>query len=304
MSLLVVGSVAFDTLETPHGRAERVMGGSATYFALSAAFFTRVNLVGVVGEDWGEKEMKAFDGRNIDLAGLERMPGKTFHWQGRYSQDMNHRDTICTDLNVFEFFKPKISEAYRKSDRVFLGNIHPTLQSDVLDQVEKPKLVGCDTMNLWINGAPKELARTLARVEVLLINDSEARELTRETNLVRAARKIQKMGPGIVIIKKGEHGALLFNNHSSIFSAPALPLEHVFDPTGAGDTFGGGFMGFVDKYGVHNDRELRQAVIMGSTMASFCVEKFSVDRLLELTWPEIEERFRKFSELTHFERLA
>lgn len=304
MSLLVVGSVAFDTLETPHGRAEKVMGGSATYFALSASFFTRVNLVGVVGEDWGDKEMNAFAGRDIDLAGLERMKGKTFHWQGKYSADMNHRDTICTDLNVFEFFKPKISDAYRKSDRVFLGNIHPTLQSDVLDQVEKPKLIGCDTMNLWINGAPKELAQTLSRVEVLLINDSEARELTHETNLVKAARKIQKMGPGIVIIKKGEHGALLFNNHSSIFSAPALPLEHVFDPTGAGDTFGGGFMGFIDKYGVHNDRELRQAVIMGSTMASFCVEKFSVDRLLELTWPEIEARFRKFSDLTHFERLA
>jgi sugar/nucleoside kinase (ribokinase family) len=304
MSLLVVGSVAFDTLETPHGRAERVLGGSATYFAVSASFLTRVNLVGVVGDDWGDAQMNAFAGRDIDVSGLERLPGKTFHWQGRYSDDMNSRDTVCTDLNVFASFQPKISEAYRKSDRVFLGNIHPTLQEDVLDQVDRPKLVGADTMNLWINGAPAELAKTLARVEALLINDSEARELTKETNLVKAARKIQAMGPSVVIIKKGEHGALLFNDHSSIFSAPALPIENVFDPTGAGDTFGGGFMGFIDRAGSQDDKTLRQAVIMGSTMASFCVEKFSLDRLLELTKPEIDARFKRFSELTHFDRVS
>lgn len=303
MSLLVVGSVAFDTLETPYGHAARVLGGSATYFAVAAAYFTRVNLVGVVGDDFGDKEMAAFRGRNIDLAGLERQSGKTFHWHGKYSQDMNSRDTIRTDLNVFESFKPKIVDAYRKSDYVFLGNIHPVLQSDVLDQVEKPRLSGADTMNLWIGAASKELAAMLKRVDLLLINDSEARDLTKETNLVKAARAMQAMGPKVVIIKKGEHGALLFNG-STVFSAPALPLEQVFDPTGAGDTFAGGFMGFIDRAGSHDDKTLRQAVVMGSTLASFCVEKFSLDRLLELNQKEIDERYRRFSDLAHFERLV
>ena len=231
MSILVVGSVAYDTVETPLGRAERVLGGSASFFAVAASFFAPVNLVGVVGDDFGDAQLAAFRGRPIDLAGLERMQGKTFHWQGKYSQDLNSRDTICTDLNVFEFFEPKIPAAYRRSELVFLGNIDPVLQRRVLEQVERPRLVACDTMNFWIKGKPQELRETLAKVQVLLINDQEARELSGEWNLVRAARAIRAMGPRTLVVKKGEHGVLMFTDEGS-FSAPALPLEHVVDPTG------------------------------------------------------------------------
>jgi len=302
MSILVVGSVAYDTVETPSGRAERVLGGSASFFAVAASFFSQVNLVGVVGDDFGEEQRKAFRGRPIDLAGLERMEGQTFHWQGRYSQDLNSRDTIRTDLNVFEFFQPKIPAAYRRSELVFLGNIDPVLQRQVLAQVERPRVVACDTMNYWIKGKPEELRQTLREVHVLLINDQEARELSGEWNLVKAARAIHEMGPRTLVVKKGEHGVLLFG-HENVFAAPALPLETVIDPTGAGDTFAGGFMGYLASVPELSDAVLRQAVVMGSTLASFCVEAFSLDRLLTLTRPEIDARYRVFQELTKFESL-
>jgi sugar/nucleoside kinase (ribokinase family) len=302
MSILVVGSVAYDTVETPAGRRERVLGGSASYFAVAASFFTPVNLVGVVGGDFGEEQLAAFRGRPIDLAGLERAEGKTFHWQGRYSQDLNSRDTIRTDLNVFEFFQPKIPRAYRGSELVFLGNIDPLLQRDVLAQVDAPRVVACDTMNYWIKGKPAELRETLARVDVLLINDQEARELSGEWNLVKAARAVRAMGPKTLVVKKGEHGVLLFG-HETCFAAPALPLETVVDPTGAGDTFAGGFMGYLASVPELHDAALRQAVVMGSTLASFCVEAFSLDRLVALTRPEIEARYGVFQELTTFESL-
>jgi len=302
MSILVVGSVAYDTVETPLGRAERVLGGSASFFSVAASFFAPVNLVGVVGHDFGDAQLAAFRGRAIDLAGLERMQGKTFHWQGKYSQDLNSRDTICTDLNVFEFFEPKIPAGYRRSDIVFLGNIDPGLQRRVLEQVERPRVVACDTMNFWIKGKPQELRETLAKVQVLLINDQEARELSGEWNLVRAARAIRAMGPRTLVVKKGEHGVLMFTDQGS-FAAPALPLEHVVDPTGAGDSFAGGFIGYLASIPDGGDAALRQAVVMGSTLASFCVEAFSLDRLLTLTRPEIDERYSVFERLTRFESL-
>jgi len=307
MSILVVGSVAYDTVETPFGRAERVLGGSASFFAVAASFFVPVNLVGVVGRDFGEKQLAAFRGRGIDLEGLERMDGETFHWQGKYSYDLNSRETVCTELNVFEFFKPKIPVRYRQSEHVFLGNIDPVLQREVLDQVERPRLVACDTMNFWIEGKPGELKRTLERVDVLLINDAEARQLSGEWNIVKAARAIRALGPRTLIVKKGEHGVLMFTEDGS-FAAPAYPLEEVFDPTGAGDTFAGGFVGYLasalgpTEAPPHpDDVVLRRAVVMGSTLASFCVEAFSLDRLLRLTRTEIDERYRLFKRLTHFE---
>jgi sugar/nucleoside kinase (ribokinase family) len=303
MSILVVGSVAYDTVETPFGKAERVLGGSASFFSVAASFFVPVNLVAVVGNDFGEAQLAAFRGRSIDLDGLERQAGATFHWQGKYSYDLNSRDTICTELNVFESFKPKIPAKYRASEHVFLGNIDPILQREVLDQVDRPKIVACDTMNFWISGRAAELKRTLARVDILLINDSEARELSGEWNIVKAARAIRALGPKTLIVKKGEHGVLMFSEEGS-FAAPAYPLEDVFDPTGAGDTFAGGFMGYLAAH--HSgpaDGALRQAVIMGSTLASFSVEAFSLDRLLKLTRREIDERFGLFKRLTHFEAI-
>jgi sugar/nucleoside kinase (ribokinase family) len=310
MSILVVGSVAYDTVETPFGKAERVLGGSASFFAVAASFFVPVNLVGVVGEDFGEAQLVAFRGRDIDLEGLERVPGKTFHWQGRYSFDLNARETVCTELNAFETFKPKIPARYRRSEQVFLGNIDPVLQREVLDQVERPRLVACDTMNFWIEGKPDELRKTLARVDVLLINDAEARQLSGEWNVVKAARAIRAMGPRVLVVKKGEHGVLMFTEGES-FAAPAYPLEEVFDPTGAGDTFAGGFVGYLAEQtggaagtGPRDEgAALRRAVIMGSTLASFSVEAFSLDRLLRLTRAEIDARFRLFKQLTHFEPL-
>jgi sugar/nucleoside kinase (ribokinase family) len=230
------------------------------------------------------------------------MQGKTFHWQGKYSQDLNSRETICTDLNVFEFFEPKIPEGYRRSELVFLGNIDPGLQRRVLEQVERPRVVACDTMNFWIKGKPQELRETLAKVQVLLINDQEARELSGEWNLVRAARAIRAMGPRTLVVKKGEHGVLMFTDYGS-FAAPALPLESVVDPTGAGDSFAGGFIGYLASAPELGDAALRQAVVMGSTLASFCVEAFSLDRLLTLTRPEIEARYGVFERLTRFESL-
>jgi len=302
MAILVVGSVAYDTVETPFGRAEKVLGGSASFFSVAASFFAPVNLVAVVGDDFSEKAMSAFQGRPVDLEGLERTAGKTFHWQGKYSYDLNSRETVCTDLNVFEFFKPRIPDRYRRSEHVFLGNIDPVLQRQVLDQVERPRLVACDTMNFWISGKPEELKRTLAAVDILLINDAEARQLSGEWNIVKAARAIRAMGPHTLVIKKGEHGVLMFSEDGS-FAAPAYPLEEVFDPTGAGDTFAGGFLGYLAGSPTLDEAALRRAVIMGSTLASFCVEAFSLDRLLTLSRPEIDARYRLFKRLTHFEEV-
>jgi sugar/nucleoside kinase (ribokinase family) len=302
LSILVVGSVAFDSVETPIGRAEQVLGGSASFFAVAASFFTEVNLVAVVGDDFTAKYRRAFEGRPIDLQGLEEAPGETFHWQGKYSHDLNSRETLRTDLNVFEAFKPKIPAKYQASDYVFLGNIDPDLQRDVLDQVRAPKLVACDTMNFWIAGKPAELLKTLERVSILLVNDAEARQLSGEWNLVKAARKIRGMGPKTLIVKKGEHGVLMFAEDGA-FAAPAYPLEEVFDPTGAGDTFAGGFLGYLAASGEGGGSALRQAVVMGSTLASFCVEAYSLDRLLGLKREEIFERFRLFSRLTEFQPL-
>ena len=302
MSILVVGSVAYDTVETPFGRAEKVLGGSASFFSVAAAFFAPVNLVAVVGDDFGPAAMAAFQGRPIDLEGLERTAGKTFHWQGKYSYDLNSRETVCTDLNVFEFFKPRIPDRYRRSEHVFLGNIDPVLQRQVLDQVERPRLVACDTMNFWISGKPEEVRRTLAAVDILLINDAEARQLSGEWNVVKAARAIRALGPRTLVIKKGEHGVLMFSEEGS-FAAPAYPLEEVFDPTGAGDTFAGGFLGYLAGTPKVDEAALRRAVVMGSTLASFCVEAFSLDRLLTLSRPEIDARYRLFKRLTHFEEV-
>jgi sugar/nucleoside kinase (ribokinase family) len=302
MSILVVGSVAYDTVETPFGRAEKVLGGSASFFAVAAAFFAPVNLVAVVGDDFSAAAMAAFQGRPIDLEGLERTAGKTFHWQGKYSYDLNSRETVCTDLNVFEFFKPRIPDRYRRSEHVFLGNIDPVLQRQVLDQVERPRLVACDTMNFWISGKPEEVRRTLAAVDVLLINDAEARQLSGEWNVVKAARAIRALGPHTLVIKKGEHGVLMFSEEGS-FAAPAYPLEEVFDPTGAGDTFAGGFLGYLAGTPKVDEAALRRAVVMGSTLAFFCVEAFSLDRLLTLSRPEIDARYRLFKRLTHFEEV-
>ena len=302
MSILVVGSVAYDTVETPVGKAERVLGGSASFFSVAASFFVPVNLVAVVGNDFGEEQLAAFRGRPIDLEGLERMEGQTFHWGGKYSLDLNSRETLFTDLNVFEFFKPKIPASYRTSEVVFLGNIDPVLQRQVLSQVERPQLVACDTMNFWIDGKPDELRETLRQVQVLLINDAEARELSGEWNLVKAARAVRKMGPRTLVVKKGEHGVLMFTE-DGCFAAPAYPLEEVFDPTGAGDTFAGGFLGYLASTGEQGDAALRRAVVVGSTLASFCCEAFSLDRLLTLTRTEIDERYREFQDLTRFESL-
>jgi len=302
MSILVVGSVAFDSVETPFGKADRVLGGTASFFSVAASFFAPVKLVGVVGDDFGDKEMKAFEGRDIDLEGLERAAGKTFFWAGKYSWDLNSRDTLTTDLNVYEKFEPKIPEAYRNCEYVFLGNIDPVLQRGVLDQVERPKVVACDTMNFWIEGHNEELKKTLKLVDILTINDSEARQLSGEWNLVKAAAAIRAMGPHTLIIKKGEHGVVMFSKEGC-FAAPAFLLEDVFDPTGAGDTFGGGFLGYLASAGRVDETALRQAVVMGSALASFCVEAFSLDRLVKLSRKEIDDRFRLFEELTHFESL-
>ena len=302
MSVLVVGSVALDSVETPFGKADDVLGGSATFFSASASHLSPVQLVGVVGNDYPIEQLQPLAERGVDLSGLERADGRSFRWRGRYRHDLNSRDTLRTDLNVFETFKPRIPEKYRRSEHVFLGNIHPVLQREVLDQVEKPKVVACDTMNFWISGEPAELKRTLSLVDILLINDAEARELSGEWNIVKAARAIRAMGPKTLVMKKGEHGVVMFSDEGS-FAAPAYPLENVFDPTGAGDTFAGGFMGYLASRPGEGEAALRRAVIMGSTLASFCVEAFSLDRLLRLTRQEIDDRFRLFKRLTHFETL-
>lgn len=300
--ILAVGSVAFDTIKNPFGEVTRVVGGSATYFSVAASFFTQVRLVAVVGDDFGDRGRRLFEGRPVDLTGLQTLPGETFRWKGEYGFDLNVRESIYTKLNVFEQFQPVIPDAHRASPFVFLGNIHPRLQLDVLDQVTGPRMVAADTMNFWIEGTPGELREVLKRVDVLIINDSEARELSGEANLVKAARAIRAMGPCTVVIKRGENGVLMTcPGEVEFFAAPAMPLEEVFDPTGAGDTFAGGFVGYLAACGEITDAAMARAIIYGSTLASFAVEDFSLDRLLRLTKGEIAERFRLFRELTYFD---
>lgn len=299
MSLLVIGSMGLDTIETPFGRVEDVIGGTAIYCGVAASYFANVRLVGVVGEDFPRAEIEFMKSRNIDLEGLEIKPGKSFRWGGKYHMDLNSRDTLFTELNVFETFQPVIPEKYRDTPFVFLGNIGPDLQLDVLNQVRNPQFVALDTMNYWIERTPEALHRVLERIDVLLVNDSEARQLAGEPNLVKAARLIRKMGPKIIIIKKGEHGAVMTSD-GSFFWAPAYPLENAFDPTGAGDTFAGGFMGYLAKVGKIDDEALRQAVVYGSIFASFAVEKFSLDRIRDLQEEEVRGRFAEFQSMTRF----
>jgi len=300
MPLLVVGSVAFDSVRTPSGRAEDILGGSATHFALTASYFAPVNIVAVVGEDFGAEHLALFHGRSIDTQGLERAPGKTFRWRGEYSDSMNEAKTLDTQLNVFERFSPKVPPAYRESELVFLGNINPALQLHVRRQVPKARLVALDTMNYWIQGTPEDLKKALAAVDLLLANETEARMLSGCPNLRKAAAGIQKLGPRMIVIKRGEYGVIMFTE-GMIFSVPAYPLEEVHDPTGAGDSFAGGFMGYLAQAGDLSESSLRRAMVYGSVMASFAVEDFGLRRTLRLTREEIDARFREFKSLTHFD---
>ncbi|PYU81473.1 MAG: sugar kinase [Acidobacteria bacterium] len=300
MSLLVVGSVAFDALESPYGKVERTVGGAATYFAVAASFFAPVSLVGIVGDDFTQEDEKIFRGRHIDTDGLERATGKTFFWAGRYSQNLNERVTLGTELNVFAEFKPRLPEKYRASKYVFLANIAPDLQRDVLQQVKKrPKIAALDTMNYWIERSNAELRETLKHVDILMINDSETRELSNEHNLLRAAKHIFKMGPATLVVKRGEHGAMMVDKRG-VFCVPAFPLEEPHDPTGAGDSFAGGFMGYLAGCGNKSDASLRRAMVYGSVLGSFTVEKFGLDRLRHLKRSEIHARARHFVKLTQF----
>jgi sugar/nucleoside kinase (ribokinase family) len=303
MSVLVVGSVALDSVETPFGAREEILGGSATYFSMAASFFEPVQLVAVVGEDFPAAHVALLEGQGVDLAGLARRPGRTFRWKGRYGKHLGEAQTLDTQLNVFEHFEPELPEPFRATPFVFLGNIDPVLQGRVLDQVRRPTLVAADTMNFWIRGKLADLQRTLARVDLLFLNDAEARELSGEHNIVCAARAITAMGPKLLVVKRGEHGAILFEG-ARAFTVPAFPLAEVHDPTGAGDTFAGGFMGCLAREGTVTPAALRRAAVMGSVMASFTVEGFSLDRLRTVTEEEILERFAAFRALTHFEELG
>ena len=301
MSLLVVGSVAFDALESPYGKVDRALGGAATYFAVAASFFTHVSLVAIVGEDFTKKDEEIFRGRHIDTDGLERAAGKTFFWAGRYSENLNERVTLATELNVFADFKPRLPERYRTSPYVFLANIAPDLQRDVLHQVKKrPKIAALDTMNYWIERTNADLRETLRHVDILMINDSETRQLSSEHNLLRAAKHIFRMGPSTLVVKRGEYGAMMVDKRG-VFCVPAFPLEEPHDPTGAGDSFAGGFMGYLAGAGSKTDASLRRAMVYGSVMGSFTVEKFGLDRLRTLKRSEIGARAKHFQKMTRFE---
>jgi sugar/nucleoside kinase (ribokinase family) len=303
VSLLVVGSVAFDAVETPFGKRERMLGGSATHFSLSASFFTDVRVVGVVGGDFGHEEIGVFREREIDIEDLEIVnEGKTFFWRGRYDFDLNTAHTLDTQLNVFADFKPKLSEASKQARFAFLGNIQPDLQQEVREQVAGAELVALDTMNYWINTVPEAVWDAVRGVHVVIINDAEARQLAGESNLFRAARKILAEGPRALVIKRGEYGAALFTK-DSYFAIPAYPLESVFDPTGAGDTFAGGFMGYLASQNATDEATMRRAMIYGSVMASFNVEEFGTERVRRLAHAEINARFREFKRMTHFDEI-
>lgn len=300
MSLLVVGSVAFDGIESPYGKEDRIIGGAATYFALAASQFAHVNLVGIVGDDFTAEDEKIFCGRRIDTTGLERAAGKCFFWAGRYLENLNERVTLTTELNVFADFDPKLPPKYTDSKYVFLANIAPKLQRNVLHQVKKrPKLVALDTMNYWIERTPGDLRETLKHVDILVINDSETRQLSNEHNLLRAARHIFKMGPSALVVKRGEYGAMLVDKNG-VFCVPAFPLEEPHDPTGAGDSFAGGFMGYLAGAGKQNDAALRCAMVYGTVMGSFTVEEFGPRRLARLKAKEIHARARHLWKLSQF----
>ena len=299
MPVLVVGSVALDSVETPFGKADEVLGGSANYFAASASHQTAVQLVGVVGSDYPVEKLEPLKARGVDFAGLERAEGESFRWRGRYRHDLNSAETLETRLGVFSHFTPKIPAQFTSAEYVFLANIDPRLQLEVLRQVRKPRLVACDTMNFWIESRRSDLLELIKRVDLITLNDGEARQLTEQANLVQAARWILSRGPRTVLIKKGEHGAFMFTK-DSVFFAPAYPLESVFDPTGAGDSFAGGFMGWLARTGDLSEANMRRAVVVGSAMGSFVVEGFSITRLLEVTQTDIDRRVEEFRRLVAF----
>ena len=301
--LLIVGTVAFDAIETPFGKTDKILGGAATYIGLSASFFNlKSAIVSVVGDDFPQEHLDLLTSKNIDISGLEIVKGgKTFFWSGKYHNDLNSRDTLATELNVLADFQPRVPQDFKNADVVMLGNLHPLVQSSVLDQMDsKPKLVVLDTMNFWFDCALPELLDVIKRVDVITINDEEARQLSGEYSLVKAAAIIHEMGPKYVVIKKGEHGALLFHD-KQIFFAPALPLEEVFDPTGAGDTFAGGFAGFITQSENVSFENMKNAIIYGSNLASFCVEKFGTERMIDLEQQEVQSRLKQFKSLTQFD---
>lgn len=300
MNLLVVGSLSLDSVETPYGKVTDVIGGSTAFVSAAASYFSTVRIVGVVGDDFPMKEFDFLKERNVDLTGLAVEKGKTFRWGGKYHTNMNMRDTLFTELNVFEKFNPVVPQAYKDSEYVFLANIQPDLQLNVLEQMKKPKLVAMDTMNFWISGMPEELKKIISKVDLLIVNDQEIQELSGEDNIFVGARKVQAMGPRMLIVKKGEHGALLVSN-DSYFWAPAYPLEQLKDPTGAGDSFAGGFMGYLAGTDDLSEANLRRAVIYGSVLASFCVEDFSINRLKNLSMADIKSRFTRFMQMTQFD---
>lgn len=298
--VLIVGSVALDSIKTPLGQVDNALGGAAVYSSVAASFFTPTMVVGVVGQDFPKEHLTFLEGRDIDIRGIQVQPGKSFRWGGSYEFDLNQAHTLFTELNVFEHFDPVIPEEYKAAEFVFLANIDPELQLKVLDQVKNPKLIACDTMNFWIESKKDALIEVLKRVDVAFLNDAEARQLMGTTSLIKAASEISKLGPKTVIIKKGEHGALMFNG-GLCFAAPSYPLEEVVDPTGAGDTFAGGFVGYLAHTGDASERNIRKAIICGSTMASYNVEGFSLNRLSQLTTQDISDRYSEFGSLVHFE---
>jgi len=297
MSIVVVGSIAFDSVSTPFGEREYALGGAANYFSVASSFFTDVKLVGVVGEDFPEDHLSYLTMKGVDTRGVKRHFGKTFHWKGHYGFDLNEAQTLKTELNVFSDFSPQLPDDYRKARTVFLANIDPTLQLKVLDQIQNPNIVALDTMNFWIEGKNAELKKAISRIDILFINESEIRQLAKEHNVVKAAKAMQALGPKTIVIKRGEYGALLFSGEN-IFFAPAFPLENLFDPTGAGDTFAGGFLGWLDKNGEMNFDTLKEAMALGTVMASFVIEKFSFDRMRDLNLLEIKKRYEKLQNLS------
>ncbi len=302
MSILVVGSVAFDSITTPSGCRDEILGGSATYFSVAASYFAPVSLVAVVGEDFPDSHISFFHRKGIDTSGLQRRAGKTFRWKGEYGQDLNMAKTLETQLNVFADFNPVMRSEHRTLNYLFLGNIDPDLQRSVLEQMQRPKVVACDTMNYWINHKRDSLVRLLSLIDILIINDAETRQLAGESNLIRAARRLLSWGLKTIVVKRGEYGALMFRG-KSIFGAPAFPVEDVVDPTGAGDSFAGGFIGYIAATGASDDAALRKAIVFGSVMASFDVSEFGPERLGDLTYTEIEARFHEYRRMTYFEEI-
>jgi sugar/nucleoside kinase (ribokinase family) len=297
-NILVVGSLAYDSISTPVGKADRTLGGSANYFSLAASLYSKVRVVGVVGEDYDAKDLSMLTSRGVDTQGLQKQPGKTFHWTGKYEGDMNEAITLATDLNVFEHFNPELPKEYQNSQYVFLANIDPILQARVLDQISKPKLVGCDTMNFWISSKLPDLKKVLSRVDLLLINEGEADAISGKSNAIAAAQEILKMGPKIVVIKRGEYGFVLYSKEG-YFILPAFPIANVVDPTGAGDTFAGAFFGYLAKLDKGYDLEtVKQACIQGCLLASFTVEAFGVERLKAINWAEVEAREAQYHKVT------